>query len=232
MKDNNTLKEKGLFENPYKKFEAFGEERLSDEELLAIILRTGKKDLSALELSRKLLSENQNGILNLSSLSFDDMRKLPGIGKVKAMELKCVFELAKRITCTVYKKSMSVFSPESMARVYMEGLRHENREKLLVAMFDAKGRFMGDEILTVGTFSKTIISPRDVFSAALKKNAACFVMLHNHPSGVPKPSDDDIRITYDIGTLGDVMQCRLLDHIIIGDNTYFSFLENNLIKTK
>lgn len=225
-----SLKDQRLCDNPYEKYEAYGTEKLTDAELLAILLRSGTREKTALELARELLSGHQNSLLNLIDLSDEELQTLPGIGKVKAMNLKCLAEIAKRMTMTKRFSEFDAESSASVAAYYMESMRHKTRETLVIAMFDSKSRLVGDQTVTVGTLNTAMIAPREIFSYALRENAAFIIMLHNHPSGDAKPSENDLNETKRVYALGKELQVYLLDHIIIGDNKYFSFRERGLLE--
>lgn len=216
-------------ERPYERCQKYGAEVLSDAELLAVILRTGNRDCSALQLAQRILSLGQRNLLNLYQLSAEDLQRLPGIGKVKALQLKCVAELSKRMASACYQRSLQVDDPETLAGYYMERFRHESTEKLLLAMFDARNHLLKDEVLSVGTINASLVSPREIFRKALQNQAVHIILLHNHPGGDPSPSPEDLRVTRRIQETGDMIGIPLTDHIIIGDNRYFSFQEKEML---
>lgn len=213
-------------ELPYEKCEHRGAEVLSDAELLAVILRTGTNGLSAVELARTLLAKNPGGLLNLYRMNLKELQDLPGIGRVKAIQLKCIGEISKRIAMTQHLCKIQLDSAKAVADYYMEQLRYEEREILLICMFDTKCRLIGDEMISIGTVSKSLVSPREVFLKAVEHHAVHIILLHNHPSGVPEPSLADMRATEQIRQCGDLLGIRLSDHIIIGDHQYYSFKEH------
>lgn len=229
MNTHITMKEMPESEQPMEKCFRYGAQTLSDAELLAVILRNGTKNMTALQLAQLFLSKKDRNLLNLISIPMDDMQKIPGIGQVKAAQLKCIAELAGRITKTSRLKSVKLNEPNSIAAYYMESLRHESKEKLLLAMFDAKSNLLGDEIISVGTVTNSLVSPREVFLKALEYKAVHIVLLHNHPSGDPAPSEADKHVTRRIMECGNILGIALADHIIIGDNRYISFRENGLL---
>ncbi len=220
-----TMKELPESERPYDKFLTKGPEALSDAELLAVILRTGSRTRTALELAQDILCLEQQNLLNLNRLSVKELAKIPGIGKVKAVQLKCVAEITRRMTAATYRKNLTVNEPGDIAGYYMEQLRHETREKLLLAMFDSKNHFLGDEVLSVGTVNSSLVSPREIYLKSLERQAVNIIILHNHPSGDAAPSNEDKRITSRVAECGHMLGINLADHIIIGDNCYTSFRE-------
>lgn len=231
MSEHFTMKKLPESERPYEKFLSQGVEFLSDAELLAIILKTGTKEESALDIARKLLQGNHNNLLNLYDLSYRDLMNFSGIGQVKAIQLKTVAELSKRIAKTCSGYTLQLDTPSSIATYYMEQLRHEKEELLVCAFFDSKCNFLGDVNISKGSVNYAYVSPRDIFLQAFDFKAVLFVMIHNHPSGDPSPSEDDMHITYRIGKGARILELQLADHIIIGDNEYYSFKENGKLIT-
>ncbi len=224
-----TMKEMPESEQPREKFLRYGAQALSDAELLALILRSGTKDMTALQLAQTLLAQKDKGLMNLVYMNPQEMKEIPGIGQVKAAQLKCIAELAGRIAKCNRLGDVRLNEPASIAYYYMETLRHEPKERLLLAMFDAKSNLLGDEVVPVGTVNYSLVSPREIFISALECHAVHIVLLHNHPSGDPTPSDADIQVTYRVMESGRILGIALADHIIIGDNRYMSFRENGLL---
>ena len=229
MSEHFTMKNLPESEQPYEKYVLNGEESLSDAELLSIILKSGTKEANSLDIAREILKGNHNNLLNLYDLSYRDLMQFSGVGKVKAIQLKAVAELSRRISKTNSGYRLRMDNPESIADYYMEQLRHAKQEQLLCAFFDAKNNFLGDVVVSKGAVNYTYLSPRDVFRYAFDYEAVMLILLHNHPSGDPTPSEDDLRITRRIEKGAQILQLELVDHIIVGDNRYYSFKENNLI---
>ena len=215
---------------PYEKFEKYGAETLTDAELLAIIIRTGTKDSNSIELGKKVLnlgtdSGQARGILSLQHLTLEELMKIKGIGKVKAIRIKCVTEFSKRIAMETFKKGIRFDKPSTIADYYKEQVRHLEVEQVILVMTDSKNQFLKDCVLSTGTVNMSLISPREIFLNALKMQAVNILLVHNHPSGDPTPSRDDIEITKRIHEASQIMNIPLVDHIIIGDNTYMSLKE-------
>lgn len=229
MNTHITMKKLPESEKPYEKCFSRGAKELSDAELLAVILRTGTRELNSLQTAQQLLCGGEGNLLNLVTMTQEEMQKIPGIGQIKAAQMKCVAELAIRIARTKRAVRLSLNQPESVAEYYMETLRHETKEKLVLAMFDAKCSLLGDEVISVGTVKHSLVSPREVFLKALQYKAVHIVMLHNHPSGDPAPSEADMLVTKRIAACGEMLDISLADHIIIGDNSYISFREKGLL---
>ncbi len=213
---------------PYEKFQRFGAENLTEGELLAIILRTGTKDKSALELANQVLSMAKYprvGLLGLYELTLEQLMEIKGIGRVKAIKLKCLTELSKRISSSVAKQGLCFTSSGAVAAYFMEGLRHRETECVILVCLDAKGQLLSEKRLSEGSVRMSLISPREIFLEALQCKAVNILLVHNHPSGDPTPSAADKELTFHVKELGEKMDIFLLDHIIIGDNRYTSFKE-------
>lgn len=229
MNHHLTVKELPESEKPYEKCLRYGAEYLSDAELLAVIIRTGTAGMKSIEVAQEILNCKEKSFLNLYHMSLKELMEIPGIGTVKAIQLKCLAEITKRMTKTARICEVSLNSASSVASYYMEELRHEDREKLILCMFDSKCVLLGDEVISIGTVNASLISPREVFKQALLNQAVYIILLHNHPSGNPMPSTQDKLVTRRIQECGELLGIHLSDHIIIGDNQYFSFREENLL---
>lgn len=224
------MKEIPDMERPYEKCLGHGAHSLSDVELLAVILRTGSRGENVLDLARRLLYHSgKNGILGLHQFSPEQLMKIRGIGKVKAMQLSCILELSKRLSKAAAGEAFSFTSPNSIADYYMEDMRHESQEIIKLIMVNSKGSLIGESNISKGTVNISVITPREIFIEALQRQAVCIVLMHNHPSGDPVPSEEDIILTRRIKEAGLLMGIELLDHIIIGDNCYFSLREEKLL---
>lgn len=224
-----TVKELPDSERPYEKCIRYGPQYLSDAELLAVFLRTGMKGKTSVELAQQFLAAGSGSLLNLYDYSYRSLIQIPGIGSVKAVQLKCIAEISRRIAATVRIRDLCFDDPGSVAGYYMEKMRHEKKEQFVVCMLDSKCGYLGDSVLTVGSVNASLVSPRDVFIQALQEQAVSIIILHNHPSGKPQPSREDYRVTECIAACGKMLQITLTDHIIIGDNNYYSFREKGLL---
>lgn len=224
MKNETNLRQ----DMPYEKFQRFGAESLTESELLAIILRTGTKDKSAVELAKQVLSMAEyprEGLLGLYDLTLEQLMAVKGIGKVKAIKLKCLTELSMRISSSIAKQGLSFTSSGTVAGYFMEKLRHRKTECVILVCLDAKGQLLSEKKLSEGSVRMSLISPREIFLEALQCKAVNILLVHNHPSGDPTPSIADRELTLIVKELGEKMDIPLLDHIIIGDNRYTSFKE-------
>lgn len=217
-------------ERPYEKCLKQGAEALSDAELLAVLLRTGTKGENVLALAKRLLYEDGGaGLLGIHQFSFQSLMKLKGIGKVKAVQILCLSELAKRLSKASVEPRLRFSSSQSVAEYYMEDLRHRNQEVMKLLLLNSKAELIDETNISKGTVNASLVTPRELFVEALKKEAVSMILLHNHPSGDPTPSRDDILTTKRISDCGLLIGIELLDHIIIGNNCYVSFQEENLL---
>lgn len=224
MKNNRTMKEMYQDERPYEKCQRFGAANLTDAELLSVILRTGTKGENSLELAGKILHPDFGceGILALHGWTIESLMQIRGIGRVKAVQLLCLAELAKRMARETAAEGLDFSSPEKIARYYMEDMRHRNREVLKLLLLNTRSRLIADSNVSVGTIDMALVSPRELFVEAFRKGASSMILLHNHPSGDPEPSGEDIRITRRVYEAGMLIGIELLDHIIIGDHCFVS----------
>ena len=224
-----TAKELPVSERPYEKCLSAGPSALSDAELLAVILKSGSPKMNVVALAQNILRADGRNLLNLYHMSVEELMRFPGIGEVKAIQLKCVAELSRRIARTQRSERVCLTNAESVADYYMEYLRHEAKELLLVSMFDSKCHLIADTVIATGSVRAVLGSPREIFLHLFEKKAVSFILLHNHPSGDPAPSKEDFALTRRMKECGELMDIELSDHIIIGDNRYYSFRENKQI---
>lgn len=225
------MKDLPRMDRPYEKCTEEGPEALTDAELLAVILRTGTRGESSLELAKRLLAECQpEGILGLLHLSLPELMELRGIGQVKGIELLCIGELSRRIWKSLVRENAPVFTdPALISGYYMEDMRHMEQEELHLMMLNTKNVLIRDSLIFRGTVNLSVASPREIFIEAVRYHAVSIILVHNHPSGDPSPSREDKRLTVQIREAGALLGIRLLDHIIIGDRTYFSFKERGIL---
>lgn len=217
-------------EQPYERCLKSGPESLTDIELLAVILRTGTKGKNAIELARGILTTTtEDGLLNIHQMTLEKLQAIRGIGMVKAVQILCISELAKRLAKANAKNGLTFQQPCAIARYYMEDMRHEQQELMKLLMLNTKSRLIAETNISKGTVNASLVSPREIFIEALEKHAVSIILLHNHPSGDPTPSKNDILITRRIKEAGRLIGIELLDHIIIGNNCYKSFVEEKLL---
>lgn len=233
MKD--TMKELPALQRPYEKCIREGASALSDSELLAVILRCGTQGVNSLNLANKVLKHMENssfpGLPGLLHASLEELVQIHGIGKVKAVQLKCIGELSKRIASSSARTQLSFDRPETIAQYYMELLRHEEQEQVVCMMLDSKNHLLGEYYMSRGTANASLITPREIYVEALRRHAVSVILIHNHPSGDPLPSKCDLDVTERIYRAGELLGIQFLDHIIIGDHRYVSFREQGILKT-
>lgn len=231
MKENYTMKDISLEERPYEKCLRYGASVLSDTELLAVLLRTGTKGINSLELAHNILhlSSGDDSLLNIHYLTLQKLKKIKGIGTVKAIQILCLSELAKRLAKANAKEGLVFNLPSTIAEYYMEEMRHQKQEHMKLLMLNTKSKLIGESNISKGTVNASLISPRELFIEALENSAVSIILLHNHPSGDPTPSKEDILLTKRVKEAGDLIGITLLDHIIIGNNCYISFSEQQMI---
>ncbi len=211
---------------PYEVVKEYGAQELDDKELLAVFIRTGTREQNAVEVADRVLNSfPERNLLGLCHIPWKELMKIPGIGEVKAIKLKCLAELARRISKMEARKGLKFDQPGTIWQYYKESLRHEEREKVILIMLDQKLQMLSDAVLSIGTVRESIVSPRELFLLALKEKAVQIMLVHNHPSGDPTPSRADLAITKRVQMLGAMMEIPLTDHIIIGDKTYCSLRE-------
>lgn len=211
---------------PYEKFMQYGPQAMSEAELLAIIIRTGTKEKNSLQIGEEILSLRGEGILGLCNLTLGELRNVDGIGEVKAVKLKCIAELSRRIWICHTREKLDFSRPATVAAYYMETLRHASKEQVVLLSLNSKCELVKETVLSIGTVNASLVSPRELFLQALEDHAVTVILLHNHPSGDPTPSKDDYELTKRLRKAGEILQIPLLDHIIIGDQCYTSFLES------
>lgn len=218
----------GDMTRPYERCEQFGPEVLADEELLAVILRTGMQGKDVVDVSREILAQTK-GLTELLSLSVPQMRQLTCVGRVRAIQLVCIAELARRLAREKAARDLVLDEPGKAADYYMEQLRRLPQEQLLVVFLNTRLRLVRESVVSLGTADTSVITPREILLEALRSRAAAFLMLHNHPGGDPEPSEEDILLTRRVREAADIVGIRLTDHLIIGDGRYVSLRERGLL---
>lgn len=228
-----TISEMPAEERPYEKCIREGESALSDSELLAVILRCGTQGISSLKLANDILNQMKDssypGLAGLLHSSQEELRKIRGVGKVKAVQLKCIGELSRRIARASAKPALSFHQPGSIAAYYMEQLRHQEQELMICMMLDNQNHLLSERMISRGTVNATLVTPREIYLEAVRRHAVSLILVHNHPGGDPEPSRCDIDITRRISQAGEILGIRLLDHIIIGDQAFVSLNERGII---
>ena len=224
-----TVKDLPPDDRPREKLLLRGAQNLSDAELVAILLRTGKKGKSVIEIAREIINKEGN-LAVLATRTVASLKKIDGIGDDKAATLAAAFELSRRILSQA--KSLSnrkITSPQDIAEFFIPLLRDEIKEKFIVVCLNSSNKITSYETISVGNLNSSVVHPREVFKVAIDNSSANIILIHNHPSGNPEPSNEDIRITKKIVEAGKILDILVFDHLIIAAETYTSFVEKRLI---
>lgn len=216
-----------LSEKPRERLFNYGEDNLSSEELIAIILKTGSKKYNVKEVSSKLL-ETISDISKLSDIGIYSLMKIDGIGRVKAIELKAAIELGRRVYYDNNNTDkIKLNNSLAIYDYFVKVLKNKKQEYFYCVYLDSKGNYIDKKCLFIGTINNSIIHPREIFKEAYLLSANGIICVHNHPSGDSMPSKEDITVTRKLSELGIIHGIKLIDHIIIGDNNYYSFCDDN-----
>ncbi|MCR5692178.1 MAG: DNA repair protein RadC [Eubacterium sp.] len=226
------MNELPISEMPYEKCARRGARFLSDAELLAVILRTGSREKNSLELAQELLTchPTYTGLHGLCHMSYQELVKIKGIGKAKAVQILSLMELSKRLLQSARGDRVRLRDPADVAEFFMAEMRDLEKEHLYAAFLDASGNLLHWDVVFVGTIQYALANPREILRLALTYDAAHYVILHNHPSGDPTPSPNDIQVTKKLIEASTAVNIPLADHIVIGHNQYVSFRERGLMK--
>lgn len=223
------VKELPIDDRPREKLILRGAQSLSDAELIAILLRTGTKGKNVIQIAQSLISKYGN--LNILSMqTIDAIKKFPGIGKDKAATLIAAFEISRR--ADAQKKWFSnkkITSPSDVAEIFIPLLRDEVKEKFYVLCLNSANKIIKNELISVGNLNSSVVHAREVFKVAIENNSANIILLHNHPSGNPDPSREDILLTKRLIEAGKLLEIQVFDHIIIAGNNYTSLVEKRLV---
>lgn len=220
------LKELPNSERPYEKMQMYGAKFLSNSELLAIIIKTGTQEETAVELAQKVLTmqntKEEENLRFLQEISIEEFMQIKGIGKVKAIQLKAMCELAKRMARPIHDLNCTITFPEDIAKLMMEELRYEKREVVKVILLNTKNIVQKIIEVGVGSTSLAVIEPKDVLVDAVKMGIPKIILVHNHPSGDPTPSKADMELTQKMEKASQLLGIQLLDHVVIGDGKFTS----------
>ena len=222
------MKEYPQYARPRERMEMLGAEQLSDQELLAILLATGSRECSALDLAEQLL-RNHRGLAGLQELTLDELMKQKGIGAAKATTIAAAIELGKRLCNGITDYRPVIDSSDKAAQLLKGRLQGLDREHFQVMLLNTKNALLGIETVSIGTLSSSLVHPREVFKQAIKRSASAIILVHNHPSGSCEPSRQDKTVTEQIMKAGEIVGIEVIDHIIIGENCYYSFREHEML---
>jgi len=218
------IKDIPKIDRPREKLEKYGPERLSDAELLAILLRTGAKGINVVELSQKILKKfSKEG---LSRANFKELKNTFGLGNAKACEIAACFELGRRFLQS--KQSVLLLSPQDVW-TELKDIRDNKKEHFVIFFLDSRNQEIKREIISVGTLNANLVHPREVFEPAVRHLAAQIIVAHNHPSGNTEPSEEDLVITKRLVEAGKILGIELVDHVVVSKSSFFSFKEHNSI---
>lgn len=217
------IKEIASQNRPRERMLQFGEKALSDAELLAIILQKGTQKENALEVANRLLSKYT--LDTFRDLSITELKKISGIGEVKALQIKALLELNQRIN-SAKRRVIKIRKPSDVYNYMKDALTNLKQEHFFVLCMDTKNQVVSDKVLAIGTLNAALVHPREIFKEAIKNSANSFILVHNHPSGDPEPSEEDVKITEEIMNASRLIGITMLDHVIIGDEKYWSYKES------
>ncbi len=215
-------------ERPREKLMRHGPERLSNSELLAILLGSGTKSLSALRLAEHLLAKF-GALRALASAGYEELMSVKGIGAAKAAGILSAFELAKRLADSTMEVREAITCPRDAADLVLSELGRADKEYFMIIMLNTKHRVIGKKVISIGHLSGSLVHPREMFKEVIRRSSAAVIVVHNHPSGDPTPSQDDVAVTKRLVEAGELLGIQVLDHIIVGDNRYVSFREQGLL---
>ncbi len=224
-----TIKDLPEDERPREKLCRYGVDTLSNAELLAIIIRTGQGNFTALDLANQILSIDKTSIAYLSNITSEELQTINGIGECKAAQVIAAIELGKRIGTYREDNKIKINSPNIVANLFMEEMKYFKKEHFRTLNLDTKNQIISIEEISIGNLNSSIVHPREVFNMAIKRSSNSMILVHNHPSGDPTPSKEDIDVTYRLISAGDIIGIKVLDHIIVGYDRFISMKQLNLI---
>lgn len=215
-------------ERPRERLIRNGPESLSNAELLGIILRTGSREENVISLCSRILKEYNIKQLSLANVS--RLTQVHGVGKAKAAQIAAVFELARRLETFIEEPKRKICSPKDVYSLMYPKMREQKKEKFITLYLDTKNQVLKEEVVSIGSLNASIVHPREVFKSALLESSASVIMVHNHPSGDPSPSREDIMVTEKLVEGGKLLGIDILDHIIIGDGRYVSLKDEGFVR--
>jgi DNA repair protein RadC len=227
MKKSFTIHDLPVTERPRERLSQLGVEALSTQEIIALILGRGTAGESVTVLAQKLLSTFGN-IKNMAAASVEELVKIKGIGPAKAAQIKAAFEIGKRLETSAEELNPQITTPESVIKQIQPSLKGKKKEHFVLLSLDTRNHLINKQTISIGSLDSSIVHPREVFKEALIASAASVIFIHNHPSGDPSPSEDDITLTKRLAESGKILGIAVLDHIIICDNAYISMKARNL----
>ena len=227
LKTEVKIKDFPATERPRERLLKYGPETLSEAELLAIVLRTGTSGMNSIEMCRHIFTSIN--LKKLSRCTIQELVKIRGIGPTKACQIVSVFELSRRLETYIEEQKPKVSCPDEIYRFIYPKIREEKQEKFIILCLDTKNQIISDKTIFIGSLDSSIVHPREIFKTALLMSAASIVLIHNHPSGDPTPSREDIVITNRIIESGKLLGITVWDHLIIGDSCYVSLKQEEYV---
>jgi len=218
-----------LTDRPRERLEALGVEALSDAELLALLLRAGDRDKDAVAVAAALLVA-RGGLLGLARSAGRELASTPGVGPARSASVLAALELGRRLSAGRLRRGAAIRGPEDIYRHFHPRLRHAEQERFEVLLLDGRHRVMGQELVSQGTLTASLVHPREVFRPALRACAASLVLVHNHPSGDPTPSAEDREVTTRLSRAGEILGVRVVDHVVVAERGYCSLREEGLLE--
>ncbi len=215
-------------ERPRERLQKFGPEALSAQELLALLIGRGIPKKSVMNIAQELLAKFGN-VKAISQATLEELSQVKGIGLAKATQIKACFELGKREDLEPELVNFDINNPEAVVKVVRSGIRDKAKEHFKLILLNPRNKIIGISTVSVGTLNASLVHPREVFKDAIVHSAASVVLAHNHPSGDPEPSEDDLKITKKLVDCGKILGIEVLDHIVIGKNHFLSFKERGWI---
>jgi DNA repair protein RadC len=222
------IKELPIDERPREKMREKGAQAMGNSELLAILLRTGSHDESALRLAEHLL-EQQGGLAGFGNATTEDIELIKGIGSAKATTILAAIELGRRVAILATADRVVVSSPDDVAALLLPRFRFESREHFVAVLLSTKNHVIKTPVISIGSLNASIVHPRELFREAINARAASVILAHNHPSGDPTPSPEDISLTRKLKDAGQLLDIPVLDHVILGDGKYVSLKEKGIL---
>ena len=216
-------------DQPREKLLLSGSKSLSEAELLAILMRNGTRNRSALDVAKELLNKHDQSLAALAKLSIHDLMQIKGIGEAKAVSIAAALELGRRRTTESALQKGQVLSSRDAYDLIFSGMRDLMQEAFWIILLDRRSRLISIEEIHIGGMASMVVDPKIVFQKALERKACSVILAHNHPSGSPSPSNEDIRLTEKMRTAGSFIDIKVLDHIIIGDGSFYSFADEGKI---
>lgn len=216
-------------ELPRERFKSNGIKALSNQELIALLIGSGTKSLSVFELAKQLMETLPEGMADLEHLSFEDLMAYNGIGEGKACQIIAGIEIGRRVYHGRTTQKNKVLGPSDIGQLLMSELRYKRQEHFVVVLLDTKNQVIAVETVSMGTLNATLVHPREVFTRAIKRSAHGVILVHNHPSGIPEPSKEDLDLTARLVEAGKIIGIHVLDHVIIGDGVWHSLKEHGQV---